>query len=121
MDIVSHSAEHSLRFGVYEEGGEQVGFARVVTDFSTFAWLCDVFVLAPYRGKELGKWLVQTVVEHPDLQGVKRILLGTRDAHTLYAAFGFEVSLANAVDGASDGPMSREDEEWRETLRLRPT
>jgi len=93
-DTVSRSIEHSMCFGVYEEEGEQVGFARVVTDYATFAWLCDVFVLSPYQGKGLGKWLVRTVVEYPDLQGVKRILLGTRDAHTLYRAFGFEDSKA---------------------------
>jgi GNAT superfamily N-acetyltransferase len=63
-----------------------------VTDYSTFAWLCDVFVLPTSRGKGLGKWLVQTVVNYPDLQDVKRILLGTRDAHGLYRHCGFKDS-----------------------------
>ena len=92
LDIVIRSIEHSLCFGLYEGSGEQIGFARVVTDYSTFAWLCDVFVLSSHRGEGLGKWLVQTVVEYPALQVVKRILLGTRDAHDLYRRYGFKDS-----------------------------
>jgi len=92
LGTVSRSVEHSLCFGVYDERGEQLAFARVVTDYATFAWLCDVFVLAPQRGKGLGKRLVRAVVEYPDLQGVRRILLGTRDAHTLYRRYGFQDS-----------------------------
>jgi GNAT superfamily N-acetyltransferase len=79
----------SLCFGVYE-GGKQVGFARVVTDRATFAYLCDVFVLSAYRGRGLSKWLVECVVAHPDLQGLRRFVLVTKDAHGLYARFGFE-------------------------------
>lgn len=78
----------SLVFGVYR-GGEQVGFARVVTDGATFAWLADVFVVAAHRGRGLGKRLVATVLEHPRLRDVSRWVLGTADAHELYRRFGF--------------------------------
>ena len=79
----------SLCFGLYEHG-RQIGLARVVTDRATFAWLCDVFVLEEYRGRGLSKWLMECVVAHPDLQGLRRIVLGTRDAHGLYARYGFK-------------------------------
>ncbi len=87
-DVVRRSVDHSLCFGLYERG-RQVGFARVVTDRATFAWLCDVFVLEEYRGRGLGKWLVGCVLGHPVLRGLRRVLLGTRDAHGLYARHGF--------------------------------
>jgi len=87
-ETVGKSIEHSLCFGIYAQDGKQVGFARVITDYATFAWLCDVFVLESHRGKGLGKWLVEAVVNHPDLQGIKRILLATRDAHELYRRYG---------------------------------
>jgi len=86
---VERSIAHSLNFGVYH-GGRQVGFARVVTDRATFAWLCDVFVVESERGRGLGKWLVDVVVAHPELQGMRRWMLATRDAHALYARSGFE-------------------------------
>jgi GNAT superfamily N-acetyltransferase len=79
---------HSLCFGLYR-GDEQVGFARVVTDRATFGYLCDVFVAPEHRGAGRGKWLVSCVLEHPDLQGLRRLCLMTRDAHTLYEPFGF--------------------------------
>ena len=85
---VEASLQHSLVFGVYE-GGKQVGLARIVTDYTTFAWLCDVFVDEAYRGKGIGKWLMSTIVEHPDLQGLKRFLLITDDAQGLYSRYGF--------------------------------
>ena len=89
-DVVERSIDHSLCFGVYAET-EQVGFARVVTDYATFAWLCDVFVVEPHRGRGLGKWLVETVVAHPDLDGIRLFSLATRDAHELYRRYaGFE-------------------------------
>jgi GNAT superfamily N-acetyltransferase len=78
----------ALVFGLYDSSGEQAGFARVVTDRCRFAWLADVFVLAPHRGRGLGVWLVQTALEHPELRGV-RVVLGTADAHGLYERFGF--------------------------------
>ena len=84
---VSKSIEHSLCFGVYK-GAEQVGFARVVTDYATFAWLCDVFILEPHRGRGLGKWLITCIVRHPELQGLGIFLLATRDAHELYRRYG---------------------------------
>jgi len=87
-ETVVESIAHSLCFGIYSQDGRQVGFARVVTDYATFAWLCDVLVLESYRGKGLGKWLVEAVVSHPELQGIKRIVLATRDAHELYRRYG---------------------------------
>lgn len=95
LEIVRKSIEGSIDFGLYEGDplvgtAKQVGFARVVTDRATFAWLCDVFVLEPHRGKGLGRWLIETVLEHPDLQGLRNVLLATRDAHELYSSFGFE-------------------------------
>ncbi len=87
-ETVVKSIEHSLCFGIYAQDGKQVGFARVVTDYTTFAWLCDVFVLETHQGKGLGKWLVEAVVSHPALQDIKRIMLATRDAHELYRRYG---------------------------------
>jgi len=80
---------HSLCFGLYE-GDRQVGFARVVTDRATFGYLCDVFVEEAHRGEGLGQWLVECVLQHPELQGLRRLSLMTRDAHTLYQRFGFK-------------------------------
>jgi GNAT superfamily N-acetyltransferase len=88
LEVVQRSIDNSLCFGVYEPGGGQIGFARVVTDYATFAWLCDVFILDEYRGRGLSKWLVQTVVSDPSLQRVRRLLLATRDAHELYRRYG---------------------------------
>jgi GNAT superfamily N-acetyltransferase len=89
-EVVERSITWSLPFGVYSEDGEQVGFARVVTDYATFAWLADVYIEAAHRGHGLGKRLVAEVLEHPDLQGMRRWLLGTADAHELYRRFGFD-------------------------------
>jgi len=86
--VTERAIQHSLCFGLYD-GERQIGFTRVVTDYATFAWLCDVFVEEAYRGRGLGKWLVETTLSHPDLQGLKRWLLATRDAHELYRQFGF--------------------------------
>lgn len=86
-EVVERSVENSLCFGLYH-GAEMVAFARVVTDYATFAWLCDVFVLETQRGKGLGKWLIETVVAHPGLQGLKLFILATRDAHGLYERYG---------------------------------
>jgi GNAT superfamily N-acetyltransferase len=87
--IVERAIENSLCFGVYDPAA-QVGFARVVTDRSTFALLADLFILEPHRGKGLSKWLMHCVVGHEDLQGLRRLLLLTSDAHGLYRQFGFE-------------------------------
>ena len=87
LSTVQRSIENSLCFGVYK-GPQQVGFARVVTDYATFAWLCDVFILEPYRGQSLGKRLVECVTAHPTLLGLRGFLLATRDAHELYRRYG---------------------------------
>lgn len=84
---IHKSIENSLCFGVYQ-GDQQVGFARVVTDFATFSWICDVFILETHRGKGLGKQVINTIVTHPDLQNDNRFLLATRDAHELYQKYG---------------------------------
>lgn len=94
LDTVKESVDNSLCFGVFLESGEQVGFARVITDKATFAYLGDVFILRDYRTKGLGKLLMKEVLSHPDLQGLRRMILATRDAHSLYEKFGF-TSLAN--------------------------
>jgi GNAT superfamily N-acetyltransferase len=88
-EVVERSIENSICFGVYAPGGEQVGFARAVTDRATFAWLADVYIESAHRGRGLGKRLVTTVLEHPELQGLRRWMLGTADAHELYRPFGF--------------------------------
>lgn len=85
---VQRSIENSLPFGIYKDNA-LVGFARVVTDYATFAWLADVFVLNEYRGQGLSKWLVEVILAHPDLQGFRRWVLATKDAHELYRKYGF--------------------------------
>ncbi len=90
---IERSIRTSVVFGLFE-AERQVGFARVVTDAATFAYLCDVFIDDSVRGKGLGKWLIRVVLDHPDLQGMRRWLLATRDAHSLYAQYGF-VELSN--------------------------
>jgi GNAT superfamily N-acetyltransferase len=88
IEVLRRAIAGSLCFGLYH-GNAQVGFARVVTDKATFAYLCDVFVLEEHRGKKLGRWLMESVASHPDLQGLRRFVLVTRDAHGLYEQFGF--------------------------------
>jgi GNAT superfamily N-acetyltransferase len=88
-EIVARSIEHSLCFGIYD-GNAQVGFARVISDFATIAYLGDVFVLESHRERGLSKWLMECVTQHPALQGLRRWILLTRDAHGLYAQFGFK-------------------------------
>jgi GNAT superfamily N-acetyltransferase len=83
MSVVRKSIENSICFGVYE-GEKQVGFARIVTDDATVGWICDMFILPSYRGNGIGRWLVSCMMEHPQVKGVRRILLNTRDAHELY-------------------------------------
>ena len=89
-DLVATSMANSLCFGLLDQG-TQVGFARVVTDRATYAYLCDVYVLESHRGQGLGKWLIEAVMSHADLQGLRRFQLVTRDAHGLYARHGFAV------------------------------
>jgi len=87
-DVVDRSIENSLCFGLYD-GGSLVGFARVISDSATFAYLSDVFVLESHRGKGLATWFMETVMAHPDLQGIRRWMLATADAHGLYRKVGF--------------------------------
>jgi GNAT superfamily N-acetyltransferase len=88
LGIVQKSIDGSVCFGLYDDK-TQIGFARVVTDQATFGYLADVFILDAYRGKGLAKWMMEVIMLHPSLQGFRRWMLGTRDAHGLYAQFGF--------------------------------
>ncbi|MDQ6892542.1 MAG: GNAT family N-acetyltransferase [Acidobacteriota bacterium] len=88
QDVVDRAIEGSLSFGLYE-GRKQIGFARAVTDRATFAYVADVYVLEEYRERGLARWLMETVLAHPDLQGLRRWMLITRDAHSLYRGVGF--------------------------------
>jgi GNAT superfamily N-acetyltransferase len=87
-DVVERSIENSMTFGVYQ-GEQQVGFARIVTDYATFAWVADVFVVPEHRGRGLSKWLMEVIIAHPKLQGFRRWVLATKDAQGLYEQFGF--------------------------------
>jgi GNAT superfamily N-acetyltransferase len=93
VDVVRRAIEASIVFGIYavegDRAGAQAAFARVVSDLATFAWVCDVFVVDEFRGHGLGKWLMESIAAHPDLQGLRRWMLATRDAHTLYEKTGF--------------------------------
>ena len=88
--VIERGIAGALCFGLFAESGQQVGFARMITDGATFAYLADVYVLEEHRGKGLAKWLVENILAHPSLQGLRRIMLATRDAHELYAPFGFK-------------------------------
>jgi GNAT superfamily N-acetyltransferase len=89
QESVIRSIDHSLCFGLYDSR-EQIGFARVITDYSTFAYLADVYILPGHREKGLAQWMVECILGHPQLQGLRRVMLATRDAHTLYEKFGFK-------------------------------
>ena len=89
LSLVEHSLKNSLCFGAYHQGS-QVAFARVVTDYATFAYLADVFVIPEHRGKGVSKLLMKTILAHSELQGLRRFLLATQDAQGLYAQFGFK-------------------------------
>ena len=88
FETVRKSIEHSLNFGMYT-AGRQVGFARVITDYATYAYIGDVYILEEFRGQGLSKWLMQVIADHPELQGLRRWTLLTRDAHELYRKTGF--------------------------------
>lgn len=88
VETIKRSVENSLPFGIYK-GDRQVGFARVVTDYATFGWIADVFVLEEFRGEGLSKWLMEVMLAHPELQGFRRWVLATKDAHGLYQQYGF--------------------------------
>ena len=87
--VVERAIDHSLAFGLYAPDGAQAGFARAVTDRAVYAYLADVFVVEGHRRRGLGVWLVETVLSHPDLLGLRRVALATADAHALYERFGF--------------------------------
>ncbi len=90
LRLVERSIENSICFGVYDNK-KQIGFARVVTDKATFAYLADVFIIDDYRGKGLSKWLIATIIDHPEINEVRGILLRTKDAHGLYEQFGWQL------------------------------
>jgi N-acetylglutamate synthase-like GNAT family acetyltransferase len=90
-ETMRKAIDNAMCFGVFTDQNEQVGFARVITDTATFAYLSDVFILDAHRGRRLSKWLVQEIVAHPDLQNLRRFVLVTKDAHGLYEQFGFDV------------------------------
>lgn len=106
IEMVKTAIENSICFGVYD-GDKQIGFARVVTDYATFAWLCDVFIIPEFRSQGLGKWLVECIVTYPELASLRRIVLATRDAHELYRKYGNFTSL-------------RTPERWMEKLSVSP-
>jgi GNAT superfamily N-acetyltransferase len=88
IEIVQRSIANSLCFGIYKNAA-QIGFARVISDYATFAYLADVFILESFRGQGLSKWLMEMIISHPQLQGLRRWMLATRDAHELYQKYGF--------------------------------
>ncbi|RJG10107.1 N-acetyltransferase [Pseudomonas cavernicola] len=94
VETMRRAIENSLCFGIFSNSGGQVGFARMITDTATFAYLADVFVLEEHQGKGLSKWLMKVILEYPELQGLRRMVLATKDAHGLYEQFGFK-ALAN--------------------------
>jgi GNAT superfamily N-acetyltransferase len=110
FEVMRRSIEHSLPFGLYRESG-QVGFARAVTDYAVFAYVGDVFVLPAHRGRGLSKWLMETMLAHPDLQRLRRWNLATRDAHGLYRRFGFASAGPNTMDRVDPDPYPAGSEE----------
>jgi len=87
-ETIERSIRNSVNFGIYK-GSQQIGFGRVITDYATFAWVADVFILEEERGKGLSKWLMEVMIAHPKLQKFRRWVLATKDAHELYRRFGF--------------------------------
>jgi len=90
LNTMETAINNSLCFGVFTDSGNQVAFARMITDTATFAYLADVFVLEEHRGKGISKWIMKNIIEHPKLQGIRRMALATSDAHGLYEQFGFK-------------------------------
>ena len=107
LDVVRRSIAGSFCFSAFDPDGAQAGFGRVITDFATFAYLSDISVLEAYRGKGLAKWMVTLMLDHPDLQGLRRWMLGTRDAQALYRGFGFEDLPAGRMMGRRGLPEGR--------------
>lgn len=94
-EVIKRSIEGALCFGLFEND-KQIGFARMITDKATFAYLADVFIIEEYRGRGLSKWLMEVIMSHPSLQGLRRMMLATKDAHGLYEKLGF--TALNNVD-----------------------
>jgi len=90
FDTVKKSIKNSMCFGVYHNN-KQIGFARVITDYTRLAYLCDIFIIEEYRGRRLSKWLMETILSHPKLKNIKSWMLSTKDAHGLYEKFGFKI------------------------------
>jgi GNAT superfamily N-acetyltransferase len=120
LEVVKKSIDNSVCFGLYqrtESNEAQVGFARVITDYATFAWLADVFILEEHRGKGLGKWLTDVIVSHPDLQGFRRWVLATKDAHELYRRVGFrELHRPERWMERPDPNMQESPDYWQENV-----
>lgn len=114
-EIIVHAVENSLGIGAYANTGDQVGLIRAVTDYATFAWICDVFVLEGHRHQGLAKAMVQAMLAHPRLTTLRRFTLGTRDAHGLYAQFGF-TPLA-----APERWMERVNPNWNVVPKISPS
>lgn len=116
LAVVVRSVENSLSFGIYKNN-KQIGFARVVTDFATFAWVADVFIVNEHRGQGLSKWLMETITSHPDLQGFRRWVLATKDAHELYRQFGFiELKRPERWMERPDPNMQESPDYWKSDL-----
>lgn len=114
LETVRSSIENSIAFGVYK-GEQQVGFARVITDYATFAWIADVFILEAHRGQSLSKWLMEVIISHPELQGLRRWVLATKDAHELYRKFGFtELKLPERWMERHDPNTQEKPDYWRD-------
>jgi GNAT superfamily N-acetyltransferase len=114
IETVQLSVANSLPFGLYR-GAKQIGFARVVTDYATFAWVADVFVVGEFRGRGLAKWLMEVILAHPQLQGFRRWVLATKDAHELYRRFGFrELRRPERWLERPDPAMQESPDYWRD-------
>jgi GNAT superfamily N-acetyltransferase len=114
IETVQRALDNSLNFGLYTNG-QQIGFARVVTDFATFAWVADVFILEEHRGKGLSKWLMDIILAHPELQQFRRWVLATKDAHELYRKFGFnELKRPERWMERPDPNMQEAPDYWRD-------
>lgn len=117
LEVVVRSVENSLNFGLYKNN-QQIGFARVVTDYSTFAWVADVFILDEHRGQGLAKWLMETITLHPELQGFRRWVLATKDAHELYRQFGFiPLKRPERWMERPDSQMQETPDYWQDTAK----
>jgi GNAT superfamily N-acetyltransferase len=114
VETIRQSIENSSPFGVYK-GERQIGFARVITDFATFAWIADVFIVGEFRGQGLSKWLMDVIINHPELQGFRRWVLATKNAHELCRKFGFtELKLPERWMERHDANTQEQPDYWRD-------